>query len=341
MGGLGHGAQGGSSGASSSSSVGRRLGGTDTPCTGECQAIQDVEDGWEGFCLGLELLNHSTTPALCRSACCADPNCEVWQWGNAREDFGNALGSCFYGRGLECSSDRFDNFLVLAGQRISHGTVSETIKLELGIWCTGRGMRQAAGVAGLSATGTYKQNVDECQKVCFQDPACSIWEHSTAKGCWYGYSDECSVFAEGAQTMVAGERVARACGTGVRSREPTDYLTVFGIIGAVALLLTCCAALVLLLGGGGTGAGSGGVDDSSPHGDGLRSRSSELLLLHHEEEDEENEENRRGRMWPGGNNNCRGRAVPYGRENSGTSRGDSLESTDLLDDDSSCIRDGG
>jgi hypothetical protein len=36
---------------------------------------------------------------------------------------------------LECQSERFDDFLVLAGQRISHGTVSETIELEKGRWC--------------------------------------------------------------------------------------------------------------------------------------------------------------------------------------------------------------
>ena len=31
------------------------------PC-GRCQVIQDVANGWEGFCLGLQLLNRSTTP---------------------------------------------------------------------------------------------------------------------------------------------------------------------------------------------------------------------------------------------------------------------------------------
>lgn len=223
--------------------------GGDVLCTGECQAIQDVANGWEGFCLGLQLMNRTTTPAACREACCADPNCEVWQWGNPREEYGSALGWCYRGRGLECHSDRFDDFLVLAGQRISHGTVSETIRLELGTWCIGSGMRQANGVRPLSAIGTYKSSTDECQKVCFEDPSCSVWEHSTERGCWYGYSDECSATAEGAETMVAGERVARACGAGVTKPVPTDFVTVFGVIGAVALFMTCCASLLLLIGG--------------------------------------------------------------------------------------------
>lgn len=230
----------------------RRLGAAeDVLCSGECRAIQDVKYGWEDFCLGLQLINQSTTPALCRSSCCTDPSCEVWQWGNQREQSGNSLGSCYTGRGLECSSDRFDNFLVLAGQKISRSTVSETIKLEIGRWCTGSGMRQAPHVTPLSATGTYKNSVDECQKVCYGDARCSIWEHSTTKGCWYGYSDKCAAGIEGADTMVAGERVARACGLGVSAQAPTDYVTVFGIIGAVALLLTCCATIILLIGNGG------------------------------------------------------------------------------------------
>ena len=51
------------------------------------------------------------------------------------------------GRGLECQSERFDDFLVLAGQRISHGTVSETIQLEKGRWC--RRLKSETGKKGL------------------------------------------------------------------------------------------------------------------------------------------------------------------------------------------------
>ena len=219
---------------------------TSVPC-GRCQVIQDVANGWEGFCLGLQLLNSSTTPEDCRSKCCDDPHCEVWQWGNTRENSGEKLGKCSTGRGLECQSERFDDFLVLAGQRISHGTVSETIQLEKGRWCRGLGMKQA-DVHAVSAVGTYKAEVLQCRDVCYQDSGCSIWEHSTQDGCWYGYSDRCSRSFEEATTMVAGERVARACGPGVLVQEPTDYVKVFGIISFVAFLLFCCGVLAVACG---------------------------------------------------------------------------------------------
>merc|ERR1719223_1486304 len=70
--------------------------------------------------------------------------------------------------------------------------------------------------------------------------------------------------------MVAGERVARACGLGVSAKAPTDYVTVFGIIGAVALLLTFCATIILLIGNGGSqlfesqGSEDGDRDEGSP-----------------------------------------------------------------------------
>lgn len=147
------------------------------PC-GRCQVIQDVANGWEGFCLGLQLLNSSSTMEFCRSTCCDDPKCEVWQWGNTREKSGSSLGKCSTGRGLECQSERFDDFLVLAGQRISHGTVSEVIPLERHRWCRGVGMKQAS-VAPLSAAGTYKSEVLQCRDACYEDAGCSIWEHST------------------------------------------------------------------------------------------------------------------------------------------------------------------
>eukprot|EP00435_Cladocopium_sp_Y103_P003231 s2389_g1.t1 len=172
---------------------------------------------------------------------------KVWQWGNTRENSGEKLGKCSTGRGLECQSERFDDFLVLAGQRISHGTVSETIQLEKGRWCRGLGMKQAE-VRAVSAVGTYKAEVLQCRDVCYQDSGCSIWEHSTKDGCWYGYSDRCSRSFSEAETMVAGERVARACGPGVLLQEPTDYVKVFGIISFVAFLLFCFGVLAVACG---------------------------------------------------------------------------------------------
>jgi len=106
-------------------------------------------------------------------------------------------------------------------------------------------MKQA-NIGALSNTGTYKAQVAACKDVCYGDPACSIWEHSTTDGCWYGYSDQCSRSFSEAKSMVAGERVARACGPGVKTQEHTDYVKVFGIIGFIAFLLFCIGVLAML-----------------------------------------------------------------------------------------------
>ena len=64
------------------------------------------------------------------------------------------------GRGLECQSERFDDFLVLAGQRISHGTVSETIELEKGRWCRSWVSKSVASIEkpiwSMAISGTEK-----------------------------------------------------------------------------------------------------------------------------------------------------------------------------------------
>lgn len=58
---------------------------------------------------------------------------------------------------------------------------------------------------------------------------CSNEDSNGQDGCWYGYSDRCSRSFEEATTMVAGERVARACGPGVLVQEPTDYVKARGM----------------------------------------------------------------------------------------------------------------
>jgi len=208
--------------------------------------IQDIANGWEGLCVGLQLRNASTTATACREACCSDPKCEVWQWGNTREKASESgLGVCKTGRGLECSSDHFENFLVLAGQRVSHGAPSETFKLETGQWCTGTGMRQAE----LRAAQATQAALKECREVCYEDASCSVWQYSTVEGCWYGSADRCPHGgAAGAAGMVSGEKVVRTCGLGDAAPHlQTDYVKVFGVIGVVAFLLTGIAAVALVL----------------------------------------------------------------------------------------------
>lgn len=214
-------------------------------CTDKCTVIEDVSNGWEGYCLGLQLMNLSTTADVCRDNCCDDSKCEVWQWGNMRDIASvDGLGICYAGKGLECSGDRFDDFLVLAGQKISHGSVRKAEKLEPGTWCTGSNMRQATNLT-LNANS---ESIQECRQVCYNDATCSLWEFSSTDGCWLGHSDSCSSASPGAATMVAGQHVEHECGSSGEEQKyaDTDYVMVFGIIGVVAFLLTCCGTVFLV-----------------------------------------------------------------------------------------------
>lgn len=214
-------------------------------CTSKCHVLQDVKQGWEGFCLGLEVVNTSTTADACREVCCADPNCEVWQWGNVRHLADpKGLGACNVGKGIECRGDRFDDFLVLAGQRISHGTVVDTIDLEPGQWCVGRGMEQA----NISVTGVFdaQRLKHECRDACYSDATCSIWELSSTEGCWHGYSEECQTGSLAAKSLIAGQRVAHACGPAESPAAHTDYFVVFGIIGFVGLVMALLSTVFLI-----------------------------------------------------------------------------------------------
>jgi len=216
-------------------------------CASHCQVLQDVQTGWEDHCLGLQLFNASTTAEECQQWCCNDPNCEVWQWGNKRDYASrNSLGQCYIGKGLECSSDRMDDFLVLAGQRqrIEHGSVDNTVKLDIDKWCTGAQMRQATGLNHLAS---FEQVVSDCREACYSDATCSIWEYSGSRGCWYGVADDCTARALDPGDMAAGEHVGRICGESVSGSIHADYYMVFGILGAVAFLLTLVASIVLAI----------------------------------------------------------------------------------------------
>eukprot|EP00929_Paragymnodinium_shiwhaense_P030910 TRINITY_DN17423_c0_g1_i1.p2 TRINITY_DN17423_c0_g1~~TRINITY_DN17423_c0_g1_i1.p2 ORF type:complete len:253 (+),score=43.77 TRINITY_DN17423_c0_g1_i1:122-880(+) len=211
-------------------------------CSDQCQVLQDVHLGWEDTCIGLVPVNESTTASECRRRCCGDPECEVWQWGN-HHDIASTVGpgKCLLGKGIECSSDPLNDFLVLAGQRISHTTVSRREPLATGRWCTGDQMRQAPLAGGSS----FSQNSHTCKKVCYDDNACALWEYSSARGCWYGASDLCVHMGAKDLGQVTGERIWRACGDSGLVQE-TDYVMVFGIIGLVAFSFTCLAMLVVL-----------------------------------------------------------------------------------------------
>merc|ERR1712232_859381 len=159
--------------------------------------------------------------------------------------------------GLECTREHWGDFLVLAGQRISHGDVvaDKTVSLPKGQWCVGDGMRQqvsnnrtngSLGTNRPSLAGDYSDPTKDCKHACYGDATCSVWQFSSFMGCWIGTASEASCKMQAPQDMLGGERVVRACGTEAIRQMQTDFVKVFGIIGLVAVLLTCCALIILL-----------------------------------------------------------------------------------------------
>lgn len=220
-------------------------------CTNKCTVLEDVQSGWESACIGLQVRNMSTTADACREVCCDDQDCEIWEWGNMRDIADNeGMGICYAGKGVSCGGERLDNFLVLAGQRISHGSVRQTVDLEPGTWCVGPDMRQASNFtneAGALA-GAQPSAVRACQQACFGDATCGLWEHSYTEGCWVGFAESCSSKDPASSTMVAGQQVEHVCGESGANQKyaDTDYVMVFGIIAAVAFLMTCVGMVSLL-----------------------------------------------------------------------------------------------
>lgn len=212
-------------------------------CASECEVVQDVDLGWEGFCIGLELLNTSTTAEACRQRCCGDPACEVWQWGNLRELASKtSLGRCYAGKGLECSSERLDSFVVLAGQQLNHGRVQEAVAISLDRWCTGSHMQKAS----FATFGKLDEVVGLCRDICYRDDTCAMWEYSRSMACWYGIATTCSPLGPNAD-MVAGERVTHRCAEVVSLPGHADYASVLSILGITGLALACAAAAALFL----------------------------------------------------------------------------------------------
>jgi len=205
-----------------------------------CQVKEDVAEGWEGFCMGLQLINRSSTQEACRAACCSDPVCEVWQLATQRSNRGTNM-SCYTGKGFECRSVRTDDFLILAGQRISHGST-----LGNGVWCTGNGMRKVPYSTSLS----HRERTDECRSGCFFDKDCHVWQYSTVKGCWSGSpkygSIKCYQDISLAGSIMDGQKFDRSCESTVKPE--TDYIMVFLVILSAAFLLCCFGAVVMCFG---------------------------------------------------------------------------------------------
>lgn len=192
--------------------------------------------------MGLQLLNRSVTKDWCRAACCNDPGCEVWQWAtkrSKRDAAGADTMSCYTGRGFECQSIRTDDFLVIAGQRVSHGT-----KLAPSVWCTGNGMRHNTQI---SQRMSHKERVDSCRSGCFFDKDCQVWQYSTLKGCWSGHASSHQCFEDVSLAGTIMDSQKFVCGAANAAPE-TNYLMVFLVILSAALLLLCFAIIVLFFG---------------------------------------------------------------------------------------------
>lgn len=72
----------------------------------ECAVVEDLTSV---ECMGLELDSGAEDPNSCKKSCCADSDCEVWQW---TQD-----GNCWRGRSQECVQQRWAKYM-LAGQRV-------------------------------------------------------------------------------------------------------------------------------------------------------------------------------------------------------------------------------
>jgi len=207
--------------------------------------IRDVQYGWKGNCQGLRKLSDNSTAELCRSVCCQDLTCQVWQLSGMV--FASETGQCWVGSGYACQSVRTDAYITLAGQRVSHGSVVGTslMSSEHGnTWCT-----------GLANTFTFAAAVVDdvvrtrrCQDVCHSDGSCDLWEYSTVDGCLYGSSsdstcsnDTSSPYSYGS-SMLGGERLARSCSVGY---GPKERPFLWGI-GGLCLLFLCCFAGAML-----------------------------------------------------------------------------------------------
>lgn len=192
--------------------------------------------------MGLQLLNASTSKEACRAACCADPACEVWQFSTKRSDQRGELMSCYTGKGFECRSVRADDFLVYAGQRISHGT-----KLNPGWWCSGNGMHKTEYSSRLS----HHDKMERCRNACFFDTSCTHWQYSTVKGCWTGSHNDgplhCQQDTKHGDAVMDAQIFDGSC-AGAGGDLGTNFIMVFFILVAAALLLIGFSLCILGLG---------------------------------------------------------------------------------------------
>jgi hypothetical protein len=171
-----------------------------TPATAGCANLEqccpllDVGKGWEGGCMDLKPMYGIKDMHACHKTCCDDWKCEVWQWCET---------GCWQGLAKDCSASRKD-VTIYGGMMIQTGRMNT---------------QNIVGKACLYLTehkfgeGTALEQMVKCKYLCYADTQCTIWQSSKDGGCFYGETDEldCDVNYDGAENMVAGEIVSRAC----------------------------------------------------------------------------------------------------------------------------------
>lgn len=229
-------------------SQGLDVAGNSTCKNRRCQVVKDVATGWDDYCMGLLPLEQSVTKTACQAACCSDPDCEVWQWSTKRSERDSAMSSlsadtvmtCLTGKGFECQSVRTDDFVVYAGQRVTHGT-----KLKENVWCTGNGMKKTAFAQGTS----HANKLQQCRSACFLDEKCHVWQYSTLRGCWSGSTHlsgiRCFEDFSLRGTIMGGEVYNGACESHLG--KETNYVFVYVTIGIAAVVLLLLSIIFLAI----------------------------------------------------------------------------------------------
>jgi hypothetical protein len=149
-------------------------------CT-NTSVVDDVANGWtQAGCEGMEKQPDISTALACKKACTTNVKCTTWHWQkpkNAEKE------TCFIGKLVKgCADDSTDeNIELKEGQRIQHGAIKVVKDLTLA---------PATWYKGLLKFENFKQDATDtdkavrCQKQCYIDVTCTVYQYSSAKGCF-------------------------------------------------------------------------------------------------------------------------------------------------------------
>lgn len=200
-------------------------------CPDQCLVLEDLDTGWEGGCFGLQ--NYpSETQEQCRSNCCADAACEVWQF---------SYTGCWRGKGHYCrdgqglNTHRPENLRLVAAQRISHGTVKVVETSLDGKRCLG--LKEEKYTSKMFE----KDLISRCRRKCYSDTTCGIWQVANGT-CWYGPSLLCRLTFKHGEWIAASERIRHECKDVAEDIGPFTNL-----VASVDFVLAMLLGLVVLV----------------------------------------------------------------------------------------------